>query len=90
MNQIIQANNKSFYLYLKLSRLKKLQKKTQLVQNLQPILQNEKEIAVSFLFKLFYHVNQLVTNASHHTETSQLICDANELTGFCMMGNIDH
>ena len=27
MNQIIQANNKSFYLYLKLSRLKKLQKK---------------------------------------------------------------
>ena len=90
MNQIIQANNKSFYLYLKLSRLKKLQKKPQLVQNLQPILQNEKEIAVSFLFKLFYHVNQLVTNASHHTETSQLICDANELTGFYMMGNIDH
>ena len=90
MNQIIQANNKSFYLYLKLSRLKKLQKKTQLVQNLQPILQNEKEIAVSFLFKLFYHINQLVTNASHHTETSQLICDANELTGFYMMGNIDH
>ena len=90
MNQIIQANNKSFYLYLKLSRLKKLQKKPQLVQNLQPILQNEKEIAVSFLFKLFYHINQLVTNASHHTETSQLICDANELTGFYMMGNIDH
>ena len=28
MNQIIQVNNKSFYLYLKLSRLKKLQKKT--------------------------------------------------------------
>ena len=90
MNQIIQANNKSFYLYLKLPRLKKLQKKTQLVQNLQPILQNEKETAVSFLFKLFYHVNQLVTNASHHIETSQLICDANELTGFYMMGNIDH
>ena len=90
MNQIIQANNKSFYLYLKLSRLKKLQKKTQLVQNLQPILQNEKEIAVSFLFKLFYHVKQLVTNASHHIETSQLICDANELTGFYMMRNIDH
>ena len=90
MNQIIQANNKSFYLYLKLSRLKKLQKNPQLVQDLQPILQNEKEIAVSFLFKLFYHVNQLVTNASHHTETSQLICDANELTGFYMMGNIDH
>ena len=90
MNQIIQANNKSFYLYLKLSRLKKLQKKTQLVQNLQPILQNEKEIAVSFLFKLFYHVKQLVTNASHHIETSQLICDANDLTGFYMMGNIDY
>ena len=60
------------------------------MQNLQPILQNEKEIAVSFLFKLFYHFNQLVTNASHHTETSQLICDANELTGFYMMGNIDY
>ena len=60
------------------------------MQNLQPILQNEKEIAVSFLFKLFYHFNQLVTNASHHTETSQLICDANELTGFYMMGNTDY
>ena len=60
------------------------------MQNLQPILQNEKEIAVSFLFKLFYHVKQLVTNASHHIETSQLICDANELTGFYMMGNTDH
>ena len=29
-----------------------------------------------------------MTNASHHIETSQLNCIANQLTGFYMMGNI--
>ena len=29
-------------------------------------------------------VNPLTTNVPHHIETSQLICSANQLTGFCM------
>ena len=29
-----------------------------------------------------------MTNVPHHIETSQLICIANQLTGFCRMGNI--
>ena len=29
-----------------------------------------------------------MTNALHHIQTSQLICTANQLTGFYMMGNI--
>ena len=32
--------------------------------------------------------NSLTTNVPHHIETSQLTCFANQLTGFCMMGNI--
>ena len=33
--------------------------------------------------------NPLTTSVLHHTETIQLICNANQLTGFYMMGNID-
>ena len=33
-------------------------------------------------------LNQLTTNISHHIETSQLIWNANQLTGFYMMVNI--
>ena len=33
-------------------------------------------------------LNQLTTNFPHHKETSQLICNANQLTDFYMMGNI--
>ena len=32
-------------------------------------------------------LNPLTTNLPHHIETSQLICNANQLTGFYMMGN---
>ena len=32
--------------------------------------------------------NPLTTNDSHHIETSQMICIANQLTGFYMIGNI--
>ena len=32
--------------------------------------------------------NPLTTNVPHHIETSQLICRANQLTSFYMMGNI--
>ena len=32
-------------------------------------------------------LNPLMTDAPHHIETSQLICRANQLTGFYMMGN---
>ena len=30
----------------------------------------------------------LTTNVPHHIQNSQLICNANQLTGFYMMGNI--
>ena len=33
-------------------------------------------------------INPLTTNVPHHIENSQLICIANELTRFYMMGNI--
>ena len=33
-------------------------------------------------------INPLTTNVPHHIETSQLICSANQLTGFYMMENI--
>ena len=32
--------------------------------------------------------NPLTTNVPYHTETSPLICNANQLIGFYMMGNI--
>ena len=34
-------------------------------------------------------VNPLTINVPYHIETSQLICNANQLTGFHMMGNTD-
>ena len=34
-------------------------------------------------------INTLTTNVLRHVKTSQLICIANQLTGFYMMGNID-
>ena len=33
-------------------------------------------------------INPLTTNVPHHTETSQLIYNANQLTDFYRMGNI--
>ena len=33
-------------------------------------------------------LTQLMTNVPHHIETSQLICIANQLTGFYMIENI--
>ena len=33
-------------------------------------------------------INSLTTNVPHYIKTSQLICFANQLTGFYMMGNI--
>ena len=39
------------------------------------------------LFVLFF-LKPLMTNGPHHIETSQLICSANQLTGFNAMGNI--
>ena len=32
--------------------------------------------------------NPLMTNVLHHIETSWLICNANQMSGFYMMGNI--
>ena len=35
----------------------------------------------------FLYLNPLTANVPHHTETSQLIYNANQLTGFNMMEN---
>ena len=43
---------------------------------------------ISFLIQLKQSFNPLTTNVPHHIETSQLICNPNQLTGFCMMVNI--
>ena len=37
---------------------------------------------------VFNWINPLTTSVPHHTETSQLICTANQLIGVYMMGNI--
>ena len=34
------------------------------------------------------NLNPLTTNVPHHIETSKLICIANQLTGFYMMGTL--
>ena len=33
-------------------------------------------------------LNPLTTNVPHHIESRQLICNANQMTGFYMMGKI--
>ena len=39
--------------------------------------------------KSFYHgLNPITTNVPNHIETSQLICIANQLTGFYLMGTL--
>ena len=53
-------------------------------------------LAMRFFYSLHDHVkliffnplNPLTTNVPHYIETSQLICNENQLTGFYMMGNI--
>ena len=42
----------------------------------------------SYRFVAEVTFNPLTTNVPHHIEASQLICISNQLTGFCMMGNI--
>ena len=39
-------------------------------------------------FPYFFIFNPLTTNVPHHIEASQLICNANQLNGFYMIGNI--
>ena len=41
-------------------------------------------VTLPFIFPI---LNPLTTNVPHHIETSQLICYANQLTGFYMLGN---
>ena len=53
-------------------------------------------IFLFFLVAIFFHcfddfvrqINRLTTNVLHYIETSQLTCNANQLTGFYMMENI--
>ena len=46
------------------------------------------KISSHFRLSIDVNVNPLATNVPHHIETSQLICNTNQLTGFNMMGNI--
>ena len=48
----------------------------------------EAEIILCVRNFLEMNLNPSTTNVPHHIETSQLICNANQLTGFYMMGNI--
>ena len=41
--------------------------------------------SITLNYSLF---NPLTTNVPHHIEPSKLICTANQLAGFYMMGNI--
>ena len=41
-----------------------------------------------FFKNSIYILNLLTTNVPHHIETSQQICNANQLTGFYMKGKI--
>ena len=43
---------------------------------------------ISFVFIIHPKISPLTTNVPHHKETSQSIYNANQLTGFYMMGNI--
>ena len=45
--------------------------------------------AISSIMYFGDSFNPLTINVSHHLETSQLICNANQLTGFYMIGNND-
>ena len=44
-------------------------------------------VRTSEKFKFFRDINPLTTNVPYHIETSQLICTANQVTGFYIMGN---
>ena len=50
-------------------------------------LHDELELIMILSFPLIF--NPLTTNVPHHIETSQLICSANQLTGFYIKGNTD-
>ena len=48
---------------------------------------------LQYKFFIFFNTNSfnpLTTNVPHHIETSQLICNANQLTGSYMIGNVGH
>ena len=53
------------------------------------IFKNHFLALITFIFSGFnpLPLNPLTTSVPHHIETSQLICRANQLTGFYMMGS---
>ena len=55
------------------------------ISNFCFISSNFKTVTKDLVFLIF---NSLTTAVPHHIETSQLICIANQLTGFYMMRNI--
>ena len=45
-------------------------------------------VKINFQKTQFVSLNPLMTNVPHHIKTSQLVCNAYQLTHFYMMGNI--
>ena len=45
-------------------------------------------LKINFQKTQFVSLNPLMTNVPHHIKTSQLVCNAYQLTHFYMMGNI--
>ena len=61
------------------------------ISDIRLILPSHEEIIIpskSAAILNFSFFNLLTTSVSHIIETSQLICRANQLTGFYIMGNI--
>ena len=50
-------------------------------------------VIILIFFQIIHYlwsINPSTTNVLHHIETNQLICIANQLIGFYMMGTIGH
>ena len=52
------------------------------------LARNEFKVTFGIMVMVNHFLNPITTSVPHHIETSQLICNANRLTGFFMMGNI--
>ena len=46
------------------------------------------DVRLTDYFSEIEALNPLMTNVPHHIETSQLICNGNQLTGFYMRGTL--
>ena len=66
---------------------------SKMFKNLLNIRDYVRSFWLQYKFFIFINTNSfnpLTTNVPHHIETSQLICNANQLTGSYMIGNVGH